>query len=157
MIRITTLRTYEILRARFSESFSTRTELQPGGLPTVILSRSRRSRSTSWGSYKAPWPHGKNSQWSKSQRLFRLQKYAHTFRNLYSLSSDTDRRNSCATCRATTTSKSLVGKRLATGTSYAFCIVLLHDISSCLNPNKSLEVRPETKLVFASWMKLFRW
>lgn len=43
-----------------SESFSTRTELQPGGLPTVILSRSRRSRSTSWGSYKAR-PHGKNS------------------------------------------------------------------------------------------------
>ena len=43
-----------------SESFSTRTELQPGGLPTVMLSRSRRSRSTSWGSYKAR-PHGKNS------------------------------------------------------------------------------------------------
>lgn len=54
-----------------SESFSTRTELQPGGLPTVILSRSRRSRSTSWGSYKAR-PHGKKSKWSKS-RLFRWQ------------------------------------------------------------------------------------
>ena len=135
-----------------SESFSTRTELQPGGLPTVILSRSRRSRSTSWGSYKAR-PHGKNSiwfsknsKWSKS-RLFRWQNTrtrseTHTAFPLTQTGATLAPRAAPRRHQSHWLANAL--QRVPAMRFASFCFMLFH------------LVRLETKLVFASWMKLFR-